>query len=160
MDYGICQVVKIYKEIAYKIAETVHFAKHRPQRGAGVRGRAAQEKTPSFNDEGADTGVVFHPTTGICGVAPVVELSPFLEHFGVGEQVAAFSVLVVHLFHNFYFLSFFVSLLYHILLGLSSIFFYFSCGIIHPTGHRATRHRGGLRGSPSTAQGPAHRSNR
>ena len=33
-------------------------------------------------------------------------------------------------------------------------------GIIHPTGHRATRHQGGLQGSPSTAQGPAHRSNR
>ena len=74
-------------------------------RGPDIRGRAA-EKAPS-NVEGADAGIVFHPRGGICGVSAVVEFSPFLEHFGVGEQVAAFSVLVVHLFHSFYFLSFF-----------------------------------------------------
>ena len=98
------QVVILHKEIAYKIAETMHFAEHRSPRAAGSRRRAAQ-KTPS-NVEGANAGVVFHPTTGVCGVAPVVEFSPFLEHFGVGEQVAAFSVLVVHLFHCYQFLSF------------------------------------------------------
>jgi hypothetical protein len=76
---------------------------------AVVGGR--RKKTPSFNDEGANAGVVFHPTTRVCGVTPIVEFSPFLEHFGVGEQVAAFSVLVVHLFHCYQFLSFFVSLL-------------------------------------------------
>ena len=76
---------------------------------AVVGGR--RKKTPSFNDEGANASIVFHPTTGVCGVAPIIEFSPFLEHFGVGEQVAAFSVLVVHLFHNFHFLSFFVFVL-------------------------------------------------
>jgi len=70
----------------------------------------APKKAPS-NFEGADAGVVFHPTTGVCGVAPVVEFSPFLEHFGVGENVSAFTILVVVSFHNFHFLSFFVSLL-------------------------------------------------
>ena len=39
------QVAILHKEIGLKIAEFVHFAKHRPQRGAGVRGRAAQKKT-------------------------------------------------------------------------------------------------------------------
>ena len=105
------QVVILHKEIAYEIAETVYFAEYRSPRAAGSRRRAANKKAPSFNDEGADAGIVFHPTAGICGVAPVVEFSPFLEHFGVGKQVAAFSVLVVHLFHSFHFLSFFVSLL-------------------------------------------------
>ena len=105
------QVVILHKEIAHKIAETVHFAEHRSPRAAGSRRRAANKRTPSFNNEGANAGVVFHPTAGIRGVAPVVEFSPFLEHFGVGEQVAAFSVLVVHLFHCYQFLSFFVSLL-------------------------------------------------
>jgi hypothetical protein len=79
------------------------------KRGLVNRGRAAK-KAPS-DVEGANASVVFHPRGGICGVSAVVEFSPFLEHFGVGEQVAAFSVLVVHLFHSFYFLSFFVSLL-------------------------------------------------
>ena len=73
-------------------------------RGQDSRGRAA-EKAPS-NVEGANAGIVFHPRGGICGVAPIVEFSPFLEHSGVGEQVAAFSVLVVHLFHCYQFLSF------------------------------------------------------
>ena len=105
------QVVILHKEIACKIAETVHFAEHRSPRAAGSRRRAAHKKAPSFNDEGANAGVVFHPTTGVCGVAPIVEFSPLFEHFGVGEQVAAFSVLVVVSFHSFHFLSFFVSLL-------------------------------------------------
>ena len=76
-------------------------------RGLDIRGRAA-EKTPS-NVEGADTGIVFHPRGGICGVTTVVEFSPFLEHFGVGEDVSAFTILVVVSFHIYHFLSFFVS---------------------------------------------------
>ena len=96
-----------------KIAETVHFAKFRPPRLEGSRRRAANEKAPS-DFEGANAGVIFHPTTGVCGVAPIVEFSPFLEHFGVGEQVAAFSVLIVHLFHSFHFLSFSLYLYYNI----------------------------------------------
>ena len=78
------QVVILHKEIAYKIAETVHFAEYRSPRAAGSRRRAAQ-KTPSFNDEGANASVVFHPSKGVCRVAPVVEFSPLLDHFGVGE---------------------------------------------------------------------------
>ena len=78
-------------------------------RGPDIRGRAA-EKAPS-NVEGADAGIVFHPRGGICGVATVIELSPFLEHFGVGENVSAFTILVVVSFHIYHFLSFFVSLL-------------------------------------------------
>jgi hypothetical protein len=49
---------------------------------AVVGGR--RKKTPS-DVEGADAGIVFHPATGIGGVAPIIEFSPFLEHFGVGE---------------------------------------------------------------------------
>ena len=78
-------------------------------RGPDIRGRAA-EKTPS-NVEGADAGIVFHPRGEICGVATVIEFSPFLEHFGVGEDVSAFTILVVVSFHIYHFLSFFVSLL-------------------------------------------------
>jgi hypothetical protein len=37
------QVVILHKEIAYKIAETVHFAKYRSPRAAGSRRRAAQK---------------------------------------------------------------------------------------------------------------------
>ena len=40
------QVVILHKEIAYKIAETVHFAEHRSPRAAGSRRRAAQIKRP------------------------------------------------------------------------------------------------------------------
>ena len=96
------QVVILHKEIAHKIAETVHFAEHRSPRAAGSRRRAAHKKAPSIS-EGANAGVVFHPRGGICGVSTIVEFNPFLEHFGVGEQVAAFSVLVVHLFHYYHF---------------------------------------------------------
>ena len=40
------QVVILHKEIAYKIAETVHFAEYRSPRAAGSRRRAAQKKRP------------------------------------------------------------------------------------------------------------------
>ena len=40
------QVVILHKEIAHKIAETVHCAKHRSPRAAGSRRRAAQIKRP------------------------------------------------------------------------------------------------------------------
>ena len=105
------QVVILHKEIAHKIAETVHFAEHRSPRAAGSRRRAAHKKDPS-DVQGAKVLIVFHPGADIRGIATIVEFSPFLEHFGVGEKVAAFSVLVVHLFHYYQFLSFFfVSLL-------------------------------------------------
>lgn len=40
------QVGILHKEIADKIAETVHSAKHRSPRAAGSRRRAAQKKRP------------------------------------------------------------------------------------------------------------------
>jgi hypothetical protein len=73
------------------------------------RSRAAK-KVPS-DVEGTDAGIVFHPGSGIGGVSAIVEFSPFLEHFGVGEDVSAFTILIVVSFHSFHFLSFFVSLL-------------------------------------------------
>lgn len=101
------QVVILHKEIAYKIAETVHCAKCRSPRAASSRRRAAHKKAPS-DIEGADASIIFHPGADVRGVATIVPLFHLFHHFFMGDQVTEGLVHVINLFHlysPFFYLS-------------------------------------------------------
>ena len=104
------QVVILHKEIACKIAETVHCAKYRSPRAAGSRRRAAHKKDPS-DVQGAKVLIVFHPGADIRGIATIVPLFHFFHHLFPGDQVTEGLVYVINLSHLCYLLFFYLSVL-------------------------------------------------